>query len=494
MASLDDIRASRLEKLQALQSAGQTAFPISANPDYTLAEVLEQYSKLGAKFSAESKKNLSLAGRVLSLRPQGAILFFTFDDGAGKFQGFIKKDEHISDADFDLWSTAVDIGDFVEVHGHLFTTARGEKTIQVHTWKMLAKSLRPLPEKWHGLQDTEERFRRRYLDTIATPAVKERFITRSKIVSELRNQLNKAGFLEVETPMLQPQAGGASALPFTTHHNALDTDLHLRIAPELYLKQLLVGGFPKVYEIGRNFRNEGIDVTHNPEFTMLEYYEAYSDAPRQMKFVEKMLRDLVKKVFASEKFQFDGIEIDLSKKFAVISYLDLISRMTLINNPASLSPADLKIQAERLGVRVETGESVEKILDNIYKKVCRPKLIQPTFIIDYPANYLPLAKRQPARPDLVDAFQLVIGGLEMVKAFSELNDPIDQRERFLYQEKNKSSGEHDAQSMDEAYVEAMEYGMPPAGGVGIGIDRLVMLLTNTKNIREVILFPTLRPR
>lgn len=495
MASLDDIRANRIEKLNALQAKGVSAYPISSKYDYTAAEVAEDFEKLTA---ASAKKPITLVGRVLALRPQGAIVFFTFNDGSGKFQGFIKKGEHIADADFDAWTASVDMGDFVQVSGHLFVTARGEKTLQVHEWSMLAKSLRPLPEKWHGLQDVEERFRKRYLDLISSPEVKARFITRSAIITEIRAFLNKADFLEVETPMLQPLAGGASATPFTTHHNALDVDLYLRIAPELYLKKLLVGGFPKVYEIGRNFRNEGIDVTHNPEFTMLEYYEAFSDAASQRAFVEKLMKALVKKVHGASSFMWgegaDAVSIDLSKKFAVIPYGELLSRYAFINNPESISLADVTLKAQQLGVKIDKGDSVEKIVDNIYKKVCRPKLVQPTFIVDYPANYLPLAKRLPKNDKLVDAFQLVVGGLEIVKAFSELNDPIDQRERFMNQEKNKAAGDNEAQPNDEEYLEAMEHGMPPAGGVGIGIDRLVMLLTNTKNIREVILFPTLRPR
>lgn len=489
MASLDDIRQNRIEKLKALEENGLSAYPVASNQDYSLADAAKNYTKL-----AKPDKLVSLAGRVLSLRPQGAIVFFNFDDGTGKFQGLLKKGEHIADPEFDSWNQIVDMGDFVEVLGHLFTTQRGEKTIHVHTWRMLSKSLRPLPEKWHGLQDVEERFRKRYLDLIASPEVKERFITRSAIITEIRKILDKEGFLEVETPMLQPMAGGATAVPFKTHHNALDIDLYLRIAPELYLKKLLIGGLPKVYEIGRNFRNEGIDVTHNPEFTMLEYYEAYSDAEKQMKFVEKFVKAVVKKVTGNQNTIFDGTAIDFSKKFAIISYYDLLSRYALIQKPESISLEDLRLKASQLGVKVDPADDVEKIIDNIYKKTCRPKLIQPTFITEYPANYLPLAKKIPGKEHLVDAFQLVIGGLEIVKAFSELNDPIDQKERFSVQDTRKKAGDKEAQSSDEEFLEAMEHGMPPAGGVGIGIDRLAMLITNTKNIREVILFPTLRPR
>lgn len=489
MASIDDIRQTRIDKLQKLSKAGINAFPVEAKQDYTLAEAIKDFSKL-----SKSKKPTHLVGRILSLRPQGAIIFFTFDDGTAKFQGFIKKGEGMSHEQFALWSETIDIGDFVELTGKLFQTQRGEKTINVEKWKMLAKSLRPLPEKWHGLQDVEERFRKRYLDTIATPEVKERFITRSKIISEIRKILDKNEFLEVETPMLQHLAGGASAEPFKTHHNALDIDLYLRIAPELYLKKLLIGGFPKVYEIGRNFRNEGIDVTHNPEFTMLEYYEAWSDARKQMAFVEKLIKAVVKKITGKTSVVCDKETIDFGKKFAVVSYTDLLKRYALLPDPEKANRGDVALKANQLGVKVEPADSKEKILDNIYKKTCRPKIVQPTFVVDYPADYLPLAKRSPKNSALVDAFQLVVCGLELVKAFSELNDPIDQKERFANQEKNKQAGDAEAQPNDEEYVEALEHGMPPAGGVGVGIDRLVMLLTNTKNIREVILFPTLRPK
>lgn len=496
MSSIDDIRQGRLAKLQALKEKGIEPFPVVSNQDATNAEVADTES-FAKRADDSAKKPLTMVGRVLSLRPQGAIVFFTFDDGTGKFQGFMKKDEGITADLFDSFINFVDIGDFVEVTGKLFETKRGEKTLDISGWRMLSKSLRPLPEKWHGLQDAEERFRKRYLDLISSPDVKGRFIVRSRIISELRKILDKEGFLEVETPMLQHLAGGASAEPFTTHHKALDMDLFLRIAPELFLKKLLIGGMSKVYEIGRNFRNEGIDVTHNPEFTMLEYYEAWSDAHKQMKFVEKMVKAVVKNVLGGTDIEFgtgDGAseKIDFSGKFAVVTYTDLLKRYALIPNPESASREDLALAAQQLGVQVAPADGREKIMDNIYKKTCRPKIIQPTFITEYPADALPLAKRLPDSPQFVDAFQLIVGGLEIVKAFSELNDPIDQLERFANQEKNKKAGDAEAQPNDEEFVEAMEYGMPPAGGVGIGIDRLVMLLTNTKNIREVILFPTLR--
>jgi lysyl-tRNA synthetase class 2 len=488
VASLEEIRDERLKKLNALKGRGIDPYPASTHITYSLEETLSQFQKLLRK-----KKVITLGGRVKAIRGQGAIIFFDIYDGTGTIQGLLKKGE-LPDESHRLFAETVDIGDFVEIKGKLFVTKRKEKTLLVSDWHMLAKSLRPLPDKWHGLQDIEERFRKRYLDTLMSSEVKERFIIRSKVITELRNILNEHGYLEVETPVLQPLAGGANAEPFKTHHKSLDIDLYLRIAPELYLKELLVGGFPKVYEIGRNFRNEGIDATHNPEFTMLEFYESMSDASQQRVFVEKMAKTVVKTIKKKTSITYDGMAIDFSKKFNVISYFDLLKRYALILNPESASREELRIKATQFGIQVEDHDSPEKIMDNIYKRLCKPKLIQPTFIIDYPKAFSPFAKSNAANPAFIDRFQLVIGGLEIVNAFSELNDPLDQRERYLEQDRKRRGGEADVSPSDESYLEAMEYGMPPAGGVGVGVDRLVMLLTDTKNIREVILFPTLRPK
>jgi lysyl-tRNA synthetase, class II len=489
MASLEEIRAGRIEKLKLLQEKGIDPYPATTNRDYTNKETVDKFEEI-----EKAGKTIFLAGRILSLRSQGKIIFFNFDDGTAIFQGFMKSGEPISLGEFELFEEAYDIGDFVEIKGTLFLTKSNQKTILVESIKMLVKSLRPLPEKWHGLTDTEERFRRRYLDLISNQEVKERFIQRTKIVSAMRKILDEAGYLEVETPALQPIYGGASANPFVTHHNTLDADLYLRISDELYLKRLLGGGFPKVYEIARDFRNEGIDTTHNPEFTMLEFYEAYSDAEKQRDFTERMIKRIVKEIYDKESIIWNEEEINFKDKFEVISYFDLFKTYAGIDNPESLSKEDLEKKAGELGIEVSKGESYYSIMDNIYKKLARPKIIQPTFIIDYPVNYLPLAKKKKNDENLVEAFQLIIGGIEIVKAFSELNDPIDQRKRFEAQEKFKEEGDKEAQVLDEDFLEAMEYGIPPAGGVGIGIDRLTMLLTNTKNIKEVILFPTLKPK
>lgn len=488
MASLEELKAERLKKLEQLKTAGVDPYPVQANLSLTLDKVREDFNAL-----IKDNDPLTVGGRVKAIRGQGALIFADLDDGTGTIQVLLKKGETSAEA-MDLFAETVDLGDFISATGLPFVSKRGEQTIQVTTWEMLAKSLRPLPDQWDGLKDTEERFRRRYLDSLTNPEVKKRFILRSKIITGIRNFLNKADYLEVETPMLQPQAGGASALPFITHHNALDVDLFLRIAPELYLKRMLVGGFAKVYEVARNFRNEGIDVTHNPEFTMLEFYAAYETAASQRDFVEKMLKKVIKDALGNLKIPYAGEVLDFSAKFKVMTYYELLQRYALISDPAKISVTELKLKASQLGLAVDEHETKEKLLDRIYAKVCRPKIIQPTFVIDYPADYLPLAKKKPDNHDLVDAFQLVIGGIELVKAFSELNDPIDQRERFAKQDKAKKGGDAEAQGSDEEFLEALEYGMPPAGGVGIGIDRLIMLLTDTQNIREVIYFPTLRPK
>ncbi len=489
MASIEEIREGRLEKLKHLNSKGMNPYPISSRQEYTCVQAVENFEKL-----SQSGKSISMVGRIMSIRAQGKITFFHFDDGTGRFQALLKSGEGIDEEGFELFERAFDIGDFIEVKGTLFLTKKGEQTILGESVKMLSKSLRPLPEKWHGLQDVEERFRKRYLDLVSNPEVKARFTMRSKIISNIRLFLDEAGYLEVETPVLQPQYGGATAEPFITHHNAMDIDLFLRISDELYLKRLLIGGFPKIYEISKDFRNEGIDMTHWPEFTMLEYYEAYSDAEKQRDFVEKMMKSLSKITSESGVINFEGKEIDFNKKFEVKKYSDAISEFTELKDPLNTPHGDLLKEAERVGAKVNPSDSPVKIIDGIFKKAVRPNLWSPVFLVDYPIDYLPLTKKKEDNPKLVDAFQFYAGGIELVKAFSELNDPIDQRERFMGQEKVLEKGEKDAQRLDEEFLEAMEYGMPPAGGVGIGIDRLAMLMTDVRNIKEVILFPTMRPR
>lgn len=451
MSTLEEIREARLKKIELLKEKGINPYPTTTHRDMTLSEASSQFETLST-----SGKSINLVGRILSIRGQGKIVFFDFDDGTGKFQALLKSGEAVSDEDFNLFKDTFDIGDFIEVKGTLFLTKQSEKTLLVENLRMLAKSLRPLPEKWHGLQDVEERFRKRYLDLISSAEVKERFLTRSKIISLIRQFYLDKSFIEVDLPNLQPLAGGATAAPFVTRHNALGMDFFLPIAQELYIKMLLAGGFPKVFELGKRFRNEGVDTSHNPEFTMLESNEAYADAAHQREFIQELFRHVVLGVFGKLEFEYDGNIINLEKDFTVMKFPNMT--------------------------------------DEEYKKEVRPNLIQPTFLVDYPVAANPFAKRKDDNPDLIDRFQLVMGGIELVNAFSELNNPIDQKERYLEEDKKGKKGEKDISPSDMEYLEAMEYGMPPNGGIGIGIDRLVMLLTNVKNIKEVILFPTLKPR
>jgi len=477
--SLEDIRNERMRKFEILKEKEIEPYPISLSRDFAISELLDNFPKLSKR-----KKPFFAVGRIMAIRSHGGSIFFDINDGSGRMQAYIKKDD-VGEEQFSLFTETIDIGDFVELKGVLFKTKKKEKTIKVSQWKIIAKSLRPLPGQWYGLQDVEERFRKRYLDLLMNEGIKEKFLLRSKIISETRSFLDREGFVEVETPMLQHLAGGALAEPFKTHHNALDIDLYLRVAPELSLKKLLIGGFDKIYEMGKSFRNEGIDATHNPEFTMIEIYQAYQDAGNLRAFMEKLIKNLAKKA---------GKNKEINKKFAVVPYFDMLKKFTLIINPEKASREDWALRAKQLGIVVENFETKEKIMDNIFKKICRPKIIQPTFVINYPTGSSPLAKRKKGDRELIDRFQLVIEGMEIANGFSELNDPIDQKERFAEQDKAREKGEKEISPSDKDYLEAMEYGMPPASGLGIGIDRLVMLLTNTHNIREVILFPTLRPK
>lgn len=484
---LGDIRSERIKKLERLQKDGLDPYPAETRRTHLIGEVLKKFGAL-----AKSKKKISVVGRAMAKREHGGSMFLDLRDTTGQIQLFLKKD--ILGEGYGLAVETLDIGDFLGVEGKLFRTKRGEETIEVGHWKMLAKSLRPLPEKWHGLQDVEERFRKRYLDLLMNPEVRVRFETRSKIIKTLRDFFEKNWFLEVETPMLHPLPGGALAKPFVTHHNALDTDLYLRIAPELYLKRLLVGGLEKIYEIGKTFRNEGIDVSHNPEFTMLECYAAYWDEEDMMSFVEDIFVAVVRAFGKKQEVEAEGKNIKFKKPFARIAFKDLLKRYALVADYDRETRDSLATRARQLGIEVGKHESKGKIADEIYKKICRPYLVQPTFVTNHPLDISPLSKRQIKNPDEVRRFQLVAVGTELTNGFAELNDPLDQRARFEEQEGMRGGGEEEAHRIDEDYLEAMEYGMPPAAGLGIGIDRVVMLFTDTKNIREVVLFPTMRPK
>ncbi|MFA5743155.1 MAG: lysine--tRNA ligase [Candidatus Paceibacterota bacterium] len=487
MATLDEIREARMKKLETVQKDGLNPFPETSKRTHSLAEAKEQFDQLAA-----DQKEIVVTGRIRSLRPHGGLAFVDIDDGTAKFQAIFIKTK-IGPKGFEFFADNFDIGDFIEIRGILFTTKQGEKTIEAADFKMLAKSLRPLPEKWHGLTDVEERYRKRYLDLIFNADIKKKFELRFKIIREIRNFMDNEGFLEVETPILQTLYGGAKAKPFTTHINALDMDVYLRISPELYLKRLLIGGFEKIFEIGKCFRNEGIDKSHNPDFTMMEFYWAYADYRQVMKLAEKMIGSLVEKFFNGEKIIYQGQEIDFKGPWQRMEYTDLLSKYADINYD-EISEKGLAEKARKLGVDIPEGSNKPAIADEIYKKLCRPKLVNPTFLLHYPKGFQPLAKQMDDNPQRLANFQLVIAGVEVVNAFSELNDPVEQRARFQEQESLFKGGFEEAQRSDQEFLEAMEYGMPTAGGFGMGIDRLISLLTDSNSLREVILFPTMKSR
>ncbi|MDO8561150.1 MAG: lysine--tRNA ligase [bacterium] len=486
--AFEDIRNERLKKLALLEAAGFNVYPASTLRTHAVSEAQKNFSKF-----EKAQKRIVLTGRVMALREHGGSTFANLKDESGVIQFYLKEDE-VGQKEYRLFLDGVDVGDFVEISGKLFKTKRGEETLEVSNWRILVKSLRPLPEKWHGLQDVEERFRKRYLNLIMNDEAKAKFLQRAKLVNSMRSFFEKSGFTEFETPLLHPLAGGALARPFKTHHNALDTDFYLRIAPELYLKRLLVGGFEKVFELGRNFRNEGLDATHNSEFTMLEAYAAWWDEEGMMKFVEELFVKLVKEFFKSGKMEYDGKKFSVKSPFKKITFKDLLKCHARIEDYDNLTRDSMATRARELDLGVSPHESKGKIADEIYKKVCRPHLIEPTFVTRHPIDISPLAKELEEKPDEVRRFQLIVAGLEVANAFSELNNPIEQRKRFEAQEREKKGGEEEAHPLDEDFIEAMEYGMPPAAGLGIGIDRLAMLFTNTHNIKEVILFPTMKPK
>ena len=487
MAAINELKKIRLKKLEAIRTAGILAYPEKTKRTHKIKEALKDFNSL-----SRFKKEIILVGRIKALREHGGSTFLNIDDGSGNIQAYFRKDR-IGESGYKFFLDNFDIGDFIEVRGILFKTKKGEKTIDAADFKILAKSLLPLPEKWHGLKDVEERFRKRYLDLLFNPEVKKKFELRSKIIKEIRGFLEAEGFLEVETPILQPIYGGAKAKPFKTHLNALDMDLYLRISPELYLKRLLVGGFEKVYEIGRCFRNEGMDRAHNPDFTMLEFYWAYADYKGLMKLTEKMFGNLLKKILGNLKIKYEGKEINFETPWPRIEFSQILKKFTKINL-GEIHPEALKKEAKKLEIKIKEGATKVEIADEIYKKFCLPNIHQPTFIINHPLGSFPLAKALEKNPKTLANFQLVVAGWELINAFSELNDPIEQRKRFEEQEKFFKTGLEEAQRMDEDFIEALEYGMPPAAGFGMGIDRLVSLLTDSYSLREVILFPAMRPR
>ncbi|MDI6883014.1 MAG: lysine--tRNA ligase [Patescibacteria group bacterium] len=495
MVNLEKIKKSRLRKLKKIISAGLNPYPAQTQRTHKISEALSNFSKLSSQ-----KKELVLVGRILSLRTHGGATFLDIEDGSAsspqvgtdKIQVLLKIDK-IGEHGYKFFQDVFDIGDFCQFKGVLFKTKTGERTLEISNFRILTKSLLPLPEKWHGLQDIEERYRKRYLDLIFSKEVKEKFTLRTKIIKTLREFLEKHDFLEVETPTLQPIYGGARARPFKTHLNALNIDLYLRISPELYLKRLLIGGFEKVYEIGKCFRNEGIDKHHNPDFTMLEFYWAFADYKDMMDLTEKMFEFLLKKIFGKLEIKFEGKKINFKTPWSRMEFSQLFKKFTKIDLE-EVNQQGLARIAQKLGVLVEKERPKAEIADEIYKKYCRPKIFGPTFVLHHPLDFQPLAKQLEKNPKKLANFQLIVAGIELVNAFSELNDPLEQKRRFEEQEKLYKKGLEEAQRIDKDFLEALEQGMPPAAGFGMGIDRLVALLTNSHSLREVILFPTMRPK
>ncbi len=496
MGSLEEkLLEQRIKKFEELKELGVEPYPNKFEYSHTISQILERFGGFSSREFEENEKRVKTAGRIMAIRSFGKASFATISDGKHKLQFYIKKNV-VDDKTFKIFKL-IDIGDIVGVEGRLFRTKTGELTVLVEKLYFLSKCFLPLPEKWHGLTDIELRYRQRYLDLIVNPKVREIFETRSNIIKSIRNFLEERDYIEVETPMMHAIAGGATARPFVTHHNTLDIDLYLRIAPELYLKRLVVGGMERVYEINRNFRNEGISTRHNPEFTMVEFYQAYSDYKDLMDFTEEMFKEVADVVLGVRKFKFGEHEIDLDKwerlslREAIIKYWDFEGDKPKFED--FKDKEKLKRLFEISGIEFDEDLSEGKLTGILFEEVVEKKLINPTIIYDYPIELSPLSKKKKDEPDYVERFELYIGGMEIANAYSELNDPFDQKERFLQQLKMKEAGDEEAHMMDEDYINALMYGMPPTAGEGIGIDRVTMLFTNSQSIREVILFPLLRP-
>ena len=486
MGELEDQREVRIHKLNALRERGINPYPYRYQVTHRAQDILSRWEDLST-----SGEPVGAAGRIMAIRGHGKAAFAHLQDESGKVQVYIREDKVEKEAyeAFKLF----DVGDFIGVKGKVFKTRTGEITIEVSELTLLSKSLRPLPEKWHGLKDIETRSRQRYTDLLMNPEVREAFRVRSKVVTAIRRFLDEAGFLEVETPVLQPQYGGGFARPFVAHHNSLNMDLFLRISDELYLKRLIVGGYEKVYEIGKVLRNEGVDRQHNPEFTMLEAYQAYADYHDMMTLVEGLFASVIREVTGGMKVSYQKKELDFNPPWPRLSLLGAIEKETGLSIGPATSAQEIASVCRNYGIDVEKAKSRVELIDELFSGVVRPKLIQPCFMMDYPWEMTPLAKRKRDDPNLVEQFEPFAAGMELGNAFSELNDPLDQRARFEAQARMRAEGYEEAQPLDEDYLRAMEYGMPPTGGVGIGIDRLAMILTDAHSIRDVILFPLMRP-
>jgi lysyl-tRNA synthetase class 2 len=477
--------AERREKLVRLRESGVEPFPHSFEGRTEIAAVRAAHEGLAA--GEETTDRYRVAGRIAARRGHGKAAFLDLVDGSGRIQLHARED--VLGAEPFEGLVGVDLGDIIGAEGTVFATKRGELSLRVEGWTLLAKSLRPPPDKFHGLEDVELRYRHRELDLIANPEVRDLFVKRTQVLTAVREWLDARGFVEVETPVLQPLYGGALARPFVTHHNALNRDLYLRIATELYLKRLIVGGIDRVYELGKDFRNEGISPKHNPEFTMLEWYEAYADYGDVAERLEQLVADVATRVFGTTKFERDGAEIDVAPPWQRVTLRDAILERTGLDLAERPSREEL---ASALGREPDEAEGWGKLVDGVLSKLVEPTLIQPTFILDYPVELSPFAKRHRSAEGFVERWEAFVGGVEIANAFTELNDPDEQRRRFEQQVEELRRGDEDAQPFDEPFVEALEQGMPPTGGVGLGIDRLVMILTGARNLREVVLFPALR--
>ncbi len=475
----------RRDKLDKLVEEGKNPYEVVKYDKDAYAQTVKD------DYADYEGKEVSLAGRMVSKRVMGKASFAHLLDCTGSIQLYVSRDD-LGEENYAAFKKT-DIGDIIGVKGVVFTTRMGEISVHCKSVELLSKSLLPLPEKYHGLKDTDLRYRQRYVDLIANPEVKKTFVTRSRIISGIRAYLDAHGFIEVETPILNTIAGGATARPFITHHNTLDIDMYMRIAPELYLKRLIVGGFEKVYELGRMFRNEGMDTRHNPEFTMIEMYQAYTDFHGMMDLTENIFGHIADTVIGSRKITYQGEEIDLSSPWKRITMIDAVREYVGIDFEATGDMKELKAQAKKAGVEFDDDITWGKLLYECFDQKVEDKLVQPTFVYDYPVDVSPLAKRKPTDKRMTERFEFFITGKEFGNAFSELNDPIDQKERFMAQVREREKGDDEAQMMDEDYVNALMYGMPPTGGLGIGVDRMVMLFTDAASIRDVLLFPTMKP-
>ena len=485
--SVVSIREERIKEIEELRKKGIDPFGQKFPGKESIIEVIEKFNQIAT--DEPSDVNVKIAGRVMALRKHGKAVFADLEDQAGRIQVYVKANLIGADS-FEIFKD-ISVGDIVGITGSIFKTRTGELTVLANKFTLLTKTLRTLPEKWHGLTDTEIRYRKRYLDLIANQEIKELFIERSKVIKYVRDFLDNKGFLEVETPVLQPIPGGATATPFVTHHLSLHQDLYLKIAPELYLKRLLVGGLEKVYELNRNFRNEGISTKHNPEFTMLELYEAYANYHTMMDIAEEMVCDILTKLKGTLIIPYQDKMLNFTPPWKRLSMYDSI-KSTIGVDPEEMKDSDLEGIISQYQLELPKNTTKGEVVNELFEKKVEHTLIQPTFIIDYPVEVSPLSKQKPEHPHLVERFELFINSMEIANAFTELNDPLEQKLRFLQQAEGKSQGEINQNFVDYDYIEALEYGMPPAGGMGIGIDRLIMLLTNKDSIREVILFPQLK--